>query len=60
MSASASLYQQGYGDFMLPTLGVALVRNPVPGNVAVPTSGSIGLLALGLLALGVRRHVVGR
>jgi hypothetical protein len=40
--------------------GVALVRNRVPDNVAVPTPGSIGLLSLGLVALGYRRHLLGR
>lgn len=41
--------------------GVALVRNRVPDNVAVPTPGSIGLLTLGLVALGYRRrNVLGR
>lgn len=43
-----------------PTRGVALVRSGVSGNVEVPTPASIGLLALGLVALGVRRQVLSR
>ncbi len=41
--------------------GVALVRNVgQTAPIAVPTSGSIGLLALGLVALGYRRRQVSR
>lgn len=44
----------------MDSVGVALVRTHVPNNAAVPTPGTIGLLALGLVALGYRRHVLGR
>ncbi len=41
-----------------PSVGVALVRTFDTNPVTVPTPGSIGLLALGLVALGYRRRPV--
>jgi hypothetical protein len=51
------------GDHAAPTdasryVGVALVRTFDTAPVAVPTPGPIGLLALGLVALGYRRRQV--
>lgn len=62
MSHHAFVSSDQYGlDFLDAMVGVALVRDFVPDNVAVPTPGSIGLLALGLVALGYRRRqVLGR
>jgi hypothetical protein len=57
---SVALFQgESYtGGYTSQNAGVALVRTFDTAPVAVPTPGSIGLLALGLVALGHRRRQV--